>query len=47
MSLMAFVEGEINGRVGGMVLNVLVKDKYDMEAIMNFGEREAWYGWYR
>lgn len=38
MSLIAFVEGEIDGRVGGMVLNVLVKDKYDMEAIMNFVE---------
>lgn len=38
MSLIAFIDGEINGSPGGMVLNVLVKDKYDMEAIMHFVE---------
>jgi hypothetical protein len=38
MSLIAFIDGEINGSSGGMVLNVLVKDKYDMDGIMHFVE---------
>lgn len=38
MNLIAFIDGEINGGAGGMVLNVLVKDKYDMDAIMHFVE---------